>query len=236
MADKLCPPLIAVITEVAKDDDNQPLNKYILRKAKGSIMFCLPYDDITTLPADIGDQIIRTARYLNGELAFVINKLRDSLTKTCEEQKKRSEGFKDTVEKNVDISANLSSAVQKANDDNVTIPGKPDPIVVASAIDKSKAAFDKQSADVDSPDPTAIMTSINNSKEVVNKDSTDTTSKNSPEKLDPMRELICEQRITSMYVAISSAGDFAGNLASIESQYVQLKYFLKNPTAIKSLC
>ena len=33
MADKLCPPLITVINELAKDDDNKPLDKYIKKKA-----------------------------------------------------------------------------------------------------------------------------------------------------------------------------------------------------------
>ena len=97
ISDKLCPPLITVITELAKDDDNQPLDKYIDKKAKGSIMFCPAFEDMVALPADIGEQLVRTTRYLNDEIGYVMRKLRKSLEKTCEEQKNRGDGFEDII-------------------------------------------------------------------------------------------------------------------------------------------
>jgi hypothetical protein len=219
-ANELCPPLITVIGEVAKDKENQPLDKYLKREAKGSIMFCLPYDDITTLPADIGNQMVRSARYLNKEIDVVMKKLKESLTKSCEEQKNLGEGFED-------ITAGL------------TISDKPNDKAISAATAKSEAAYEKASADIDSPDPSSITENIDNSKEPdISKKTDDPKSKDTLSKkpLDPLRELISRQRLISMFVAISSATDFPGNVASIGVRYIQLKKLLKDPDAIKSLC
>jgi hypothetical protein len=208
MADKLCPPLITVITELAKDDDNQPLDKYINKKAKGSIMFCPAFEDMTALPADIGEQLVRTTRYLNDEIGYVMRKLRKSLEKTCEEQKNRGEGFEDINPMGV------ISTLSK-NEKKVTISEKPDNEAIKAATAESEAAFNK--AVKDSEPPPAPP-----SKPV------------GPP--DPLREQICIQRFVSMYAAISSAPDVYGTLANIDSQYKQLKYFLQNPNAVKTLC
>jgi hypothetical protein len=64
----------------------------------------------------------------------------------------------------------------------------------------------------------------------------DTTSKKPPGPPDPVREEISRQRFISMYVAFNSVADLPGKLASIQGQYTQLKYFLENPDAVKSMC
>ena len=206
MADKLCPPLIAVITEIAKDEDNQPLDKYINKKAKGSIMFCPAFEDMVALPADIGEQLVRTTRFLNKEISYVIGKLRESMEKTCEEQKKRGEGFEDIMD--------ITSTPPK-NEKKVTIPEEPDNAAIKAATAESEAAFN-DAIKKSEPPPASPSKPVGPP--------------------DPIREQICIQRFVSMYAAISSAPDVYGTLATIQGQYAQLKYFLQNPNAVKSMC